>query len=124
MKFDELGINKEILEKITKKGFEKPTYIQERSIPEILAGKDVLGKSATGSGKTLAFGMGLMHNPQLLLFDEPFAGVDAKNSEVLNRLFNETVIQPKNMVIIVEHKDDAKQLFNRKIKMQLGKIKL
>lgn len=76
-----------------------------------------------GERKILAFGMGLMHKPQLLLFDEPFAGVDAKNSEVLNRLFKETVIQSENMVIIVEHKDDAKQLYNRKIKMELGLIK-
>ena len=76
-----------------------------------------------GERKILAFSMGLMHKPQLLLFDEPFAGVDAKNSEILNRLFKETVIQPENMVILVEHKDDAKQLYNRKIKMELGTTK-
>jgi ABC-type branched-subunit amino acid transport system ATPase component len=76
-----------------------------------------------GERKILAFGMGLMHKPQLLLFDEPFAGVDLKNSETLKRLFEETVIQPENMVILVEHKDDAKQLYNRKVKMELGKIK-
>lgn len=77
-----------------------------------------------GERKILAFGMGLMHKPQLLLFDEPFAGVDVKNSIVLNHLFNEMVIHLENMVIIVEHKDDAKQLYNRKIRMELGKTKL
>lgn len=76
-----------------------------------------------GERKILAFGMGLIHKPRLLLFDEPFAGVDAQKSLVLNRLFKETVINPENMVVIVEHKDDAKQLFTRKIKMELGKIK-
>jgi len=76
-----------------------------------------------GERKILAFGMGLIHKPRLLLFDEPFAGVDAQKSLVLNRLFKEMVINPENMVVIVEHKDDAKQLFTRKIKMELGKIK-
>lgn len=76
-----------------------------------------------GERKILAFGMGLIHKPKLLLFDEPFAGVDAKNSTTLLRLFQEAIISPSNGVIIVEHKDDAKKLYKRKIKMELGKIK-
>lgn len=76
-----------------------------------------------GERKILAFGMGLIHKPKLLLFDEPFAGVDAKNTTNLLRLFKESIIRPDNGVIIVEHKDDANQLFTRKIKMELGKIK-
>ncbi len=76
-----------------------------------------------GERKILAFGMGLIHKPKLLLFDEPFAGVDAKNTTVLLKLFKETIITPSNCVIIVEQKDDAKQLFTRKVKMELGKIK-
>jgi ABC-type multidrug transport system ATPase subunit len=76
-----------------------------------------------GERKILAFGMGLIHKPKLLLFDEPFAGVDTKNSNTLLRLFQETIITSGNGVIIVEHKDDAKKLFTRKIMMELGKIK-
>ena len=52
MKFDELGLSLELLKAIEKLGFEKPTQIQEQSIPSILEGKDVMGESATGSGKT------------------------------------------------------------------------
>lgn len=37
-----------------------PTAIQERSIPLLLAGRDVIGQAQTGSGKTLAFGLPLM----------------------------------------------------------------
>lgn len=59
-KFENLGINKEILQSIKKKGFKEPTYIQEKTIPPILENKDVIGQSATGSGKTLAFGAGLI----------------------------------------------------------------
>lgn len=76
-----------------------------------------------GERKILAFGMALIHKPKLLLFDEPFAGIDAKNSETINRLFNNAIISPENGVIIVEHKDDAKKLYTRKIKMELGKTK-
>lgn len=76
-----------------------------------------------GERKILAFGMGLIHKPKLLLFDEPFAGVDKKNTVTLLRLFKETIINIDNSIIIVEHKDDARQLFTRKIKMELGNIK-
>ncbi len=76
-----------------------------------------------GERKILAFGMGLIHKPKLLLFDEPFAGVDAKNNIVLLRLFKETIIKPNNGVIIVEHRDDIKKLYTQKIEIELGTIK-
>ena len=76
-----------------------------------------------GEKKLLAFGMGLIHKPKLLLFDEPFAGVDTKSTKMLFELFKKAVIHPDNGVVIVEHKDDARQLFTRKIKMVLGYIK-
>jgi ABC-type branched-subunit amino acid transport system ATPase component len=75
-----------------------------------------------GERKILAFGMGLIHKPKLLLFDEPFAGVDAKNSSTLLRLFQETIITPENGVIIVEHDDEVKHVINKKNKMELGKL--
>jgi ATP-dependent RNA helicase DeaD len=59
--FTELGLNKSILRAIEDCGFEKPTEVQEESIPLILEGKDIIAKSATGSGKTLAFAAGMLH---------------------------------------------------------------
>jgi len=41
-------------------GIDTPTSIQERSIPALLAGRDVIGQAQTGSGKTLAFGLPIM----------------------------------------------------------------
>ena len=76
-----------------------------------------------GERKILAFGMGLIHKPKTLLFDEPFAGVDSKNSAILFSLFEQVIIQPDIEIIIVEHKDDAKRLYTRKVKMELGKAK-
>jgi len=77
-----------------------------------------------GEKKLLAFGMGLIHKPKLLLFDEPFAGVDAASTTTLFELFKENIITRDNIVVIVEHKDDARQMFTRKLKMELGILKL
>jgi len=53
--FEKLGLNQELLKVLKEEGFEKPTEIQEKSIPLLLKGRDLIGGSATGSGKTLAF---------------------------------------------------------------------
>ena len=54
-KFNELGLTEEILKVINELKFEYATEIQEKSIPVIKEGSDVIGLSQTGSGKTLAF---------------------------------------------------------------------
>lgn len=59
-KFKRLGIEGELLRAIERENFENPSEIQEKSIPLILSGSDVIGESATGSGKTLAFGSGII----------------------------------------------------------------
>jgi superfamily II DNA/RNA helicase len=55
MKFTELVINNRLQQKIIDYHFSDLTPIQNKCIPEILKGKDVVGKAETGSGKTLAF---------------------------------------------------------------------
>ena len=59
--FAELGLDEGLLRAIDAMGFTTPTLIQERSIPHVLEGKDVLAGSATGSGKTLAFAAGMIN---------------------------------------------------------------
>ena len=58
--FAKLGIGAELLKAIGEHRFEKPSEIQEKAIPLVLKGKDVIGQSATGSGKTLVFGAGII----------------------------------------------------------------
>ena len=58
--FEQLGLDQVLLTTIDRLGFKTPTTIQERSIPLILDGEDIIGESATGSGKTLAFGCGVI----------------------------------------------------------------
>jgi ATP-dependent RNA helicase DeaD len=60
--FRKLGIIEPILKVIKEEKFEMPSEIQEKSIPFVIAGKDVIAESATGSGKTLAFGAGIIQN--------------------------------------------------------------
>ncbi len=55
--FSDLGVSPELAAVLAKAGFEKPFPIQAMTIPDGLAGADVLGKAKTGSGKTLAFGL-------------------------------------------------------------------
>ncbi|KAL4803614.1 ATP-dependent RNA helicase has1 [Aspergillus unguis] len=54
-KFTELNLSEKTLQGIKEMGFETMTEIQQRTIPPLLAGRDVLGAAKTGSGKTLAF---------------------------------------------------------------------
>ena len=60
MSFADLGVPSNLVERLASRGISEAFPIQEASIPDALAGKDVVGKAATGSGKTLAFGLPLL----------------------------------------------------------------
>ncbi len=62
MNFKDLGVQDSILEALTAQGYENPTPIQEKAIPQILAKKDVLGCAQTGTGKTAAFAIPILQN--------------------------------------------------------------
>lgn len=53
--FKDLGLIEPLLRFCEAEEFVRPTEIQEKAIPHVLAGKDVIGEASTGSGKTLAF---------------------------------------------------------------------
>ena len=59
--FAELGLSRPLIDSITKMGFEEPTPIQEKAIPQLLTEPtDMVGLAQTGTGKTAAFGLPLM----------------------------------------------------------------
>ncbi len=60
MGFSKLNIHEKVMKGLTEMGFEIPTSIQQRCIPEIKKGHDIVGQSLTGSGKTAAFGIPLL----------------------------------------------------------------
>lgn len=58
--FADLGLRRETLDVLDGLNFAVPTAIQEAAIPELLAGRDVVGIAQTGTGKTAAFGLPLL----------------------------------------------------------------
>ena len=60
MKFSELGIHTPILKALAEAGYEAPTPIQEKALPPVLAGRDLLGCAQTGTGKTAAFAVPIL----------------------------------------------------------------
>ncbi|SDK50167.1 Superfamily II DNA and RNA helicase [Nonomuraea maritima] len=58
--FELLGLPRPLVNGLAKLGFDSPFPIQSATIPDVLAGHDVLGRGQTGSGKTLAFGLPTM----------------------------------------------------------------
>ena len=72
--FKELSLPSEVLTNLTSLGYTHPTPIQEKAIPLIIQGKDIIAKAKTGSGKTLGFALPLIlkldedeHFPQALI---------------------------------------------------------
>ncbi|MFP4004711.1 MAG: DEAD/DEAH box helicase, partial [Alphaproteobacteria bacterium] len=55
MTFQSLGLSAEILKAVDEAGYTQPTPIQEKAIPWVLKGQDVLGIAQTGTGKTASF---------------------------------------------------------------------
>ena len=72
--FADLGLDQRLLRSVEAMGFTRPTPIQERAIPAILEGRDVLASAMTGSGKTAAF---------LLPILQRIAGEPRKTTRVL-----------------------------------------
>ena len=61
MNFEEFGLKKRLLEGVTREGFTEPSLVQEKAIPLIMEGKNVVIQAHTGTGKTAAFGLPILH---------------------------------------------------------------
>lgn len=72
-----------------------------------------------GQRQIVALGMGLIHDPKLVLFDEPSAGLDVKSTDN----FIKTLSTIKNSMLIVEHRiSEIQQITNFFVKLQMGQI--
>ena len=63
-KFPDLDLIKPLARAVAQEGYETPTPIQARCIPELLKGRDLLGCAQTGTGKTAAFALPVLQNMQ------------------------------------------------------------
>ncbi len=79
MQFKDLKLNKPILKAISAMNYDIATPVQEKTIPLVLAKKDVIVSSQTGTGKTAAFALPILQ----LLFDKQDSGKKAKKIRAL-----------------------------------------
>ena len=64
--FQELGIGPDLIKAVEEMGFENPTQVQEKVIPQILnTQRDIIGLAQTGTGKTAAFGLPLIEETDI-----------------------------------------------------------
>lgn len=60
MSFTSLGLSEPLLKAVSEKGYEKPSPIQEKAIPAVIEGRDVMAAAQTGTGKTAGFTLPLL----------------------------------------------------------------
>ncbi|MGI8494795.1 MAG: DEAD/DEAH box helicase, partial [Pyrinomonadaceae bacterium] len=60
--FAEFGLSDELTRAISELGYEMPSPIQQKTIPLLLEGKDIIGQAQTGTGKTAAFALPVLQN--------------------------------------------------------------
>ena len=70
IKFNQFGLKKELTKAIDELGYEIPSPIQQKTIPLLLEGKDIIGQAQTGTGKTAAFALPILQK------------IDVKNKDV------------------------------------------
>ncbi len=61
MQFDSLGLSAELLRAVSEQGYTQPTPVQQKAIPVVLDGHDIMASAQTGTGKTAAFTLPLLH---------------------------------------------------------------
>jgi ATP-dependent RNA helicase DDX18/HAS1 len=79
-KFESLDINENLKKGIQEAGFKTLTEIQDKAIPALLEGRDILAKAKTGSGKTLAFLIPSLHS----LLEHKFSARDGCGAIVIS----------------------------------------
>ncbi|MFN2261061.1 MAG: DEAD/DEAH box helicase [Psychroflexus sp.] len=92
MSFKSLGLSEALIKAVNSQGYDSPTPIQEKAIPEILAQKDVLASAQTGTGKTAGFTL-----PMLQLLDQ--------NKSLRNRPIRTLVLTPTRELAAQVHQN-------------------
>ncbi|MFO7549570.1 MAG: DEAD/DEAH box helicase [Acidimicrobiia bacterium] len=87
--FQDLGVPARLSTDLARRGITAPFPIQRSAIPDLLAGRDVLGRAPTGSGKTLAFGLPLMARVERAEPRHPRALVLAPTRELAHQIGGE-----------------------------------
>ncbi len=87
--FAQLGLPDSLVRSLAQRDIVEPFPVQEATIPDALAGKDVSGKAPTGSGKTLAFGLPLLTNVDKADRNRPSSLILAPTRELAEQIKQE-----------------------------------
>lgn len=99
MKFTKLKLNQHLLRTLQNLHITQPTPVQERAIPPILLGRDVIAQAKTGSGKTLAYLLPLLHiiaHKEKALHKRPLHAIIFTPTRELALQVNDTITQLLN----------------------------
>lgn len=91
MTFEQFDLDARLLAGVKDAGYVTPTPIQQQAIPEVMAGRDVLGLAQTGTGKTAAFVLPILHRLTKGQLRRPRALIVAPTRELAEQI-HETVV--------------------------------
>lgn len=91
MRFDDLKLTRQFLNAIADAGYENATPIQQKAIPPLRAGQDVIGIAQTGTGKTAAFLLPLLQTLKYAQGEAPRGLVLAPTKELVVQIHQEAV---------------------------------
>ena len=91
MRFEDLKLTRQFLNAIEEAGYDEATPIQQRAIPPLRAGQDVIGIAQTGTGKTAAFLLPLLQTLKYAQGEAPRALVFAPTKELVVQIHQEAL---------------------------------
>ena len=92
MKFESLLLHKSLLRSLAAAGYEEATPIQEKAIPEVLKGRDLIGCAQTGTGKTAAFALPALQ--QLMKSENAETGAAKRRKRSGKRAIRALILAP------------------------------
>lgn len=92
MKFEELALCEPLLRSLRTAGYEEATPIQQRAIPEVLNGRDMIGCAQTGTGKTAAFALPTLQ--RLMKPTTPTTGAERRRERSGRRVIRCLILAP------------------------------
>lgn len=93
--FESFNLNKQLLNAVADLGFSTPTEIQQKAIPLILGGQEVIGIAQTGTGKTAAYLLPVLMKVKYAQGDEPRAVILAPTKELTIQIAEHTKLLAK-----------------------------
>ncbi|MBI4645162.1 MAG: ATP-binding cassette domain-containing protein [Bacteroidia bacterium] len=102
--------------------YKEPVYAKKSSISWLLRTQQPHPFNISGGERQLlALGNALMHKPELIFFDEPFAGFDEENTKIIvDELLK--LKQQQIAMLLVEHKTTFNSFAEKELIMDLGKL--